>query len=44
MEWMMDGWWKLVREVGDGGMERWKDVVRWGEIGGLMGIEYGYMV
>ena len=40
---MMDGWWKIVREVGDEGMEIWKDVVRRGEIGGLMGMENGYM-
>ena len=40
---MMDGWWKIMREVGDGDMERWKDVVRWGEMGGLMGMENGYM-
>ena len=24
----------------DGGMEKWKDVVRWGEIGGEYGMEY----
>ena len=29
---------KIVREVGDGGIERWKDVVRWWEISGSMGI------
>ena len=34
---------KIVREVGDGGIERWKDVVRWREIGGSMGMENGYM-
>ena len=34
---------KIVREVDDGGIERWKDVVRLWEISGSMGMENGYM-